>query len=339
MWLLDNKTTYAAERNWIRDKDGAHQWIVAVKGTFEFGPQGARALKLADEQMPPVLAPEYFGEPGRSSLRLDSDLLAAKPGTDVLIEGHAHAPRGRPSPRVDVRLRVGDIDKVLSVYGARRYTKGSSWGGGVTNSAPFESRPIQYEWAFGGADLVDPDARKHQHDSRNPIGKGFAIDRRRLDGQPAHCIEYPGADAAKVGPAGFGPVDSFWSPRLERAGTYDAAWERSRKPLLAQNYDERFAHCAPDDQQTARPLRGGEMVELTNLTPEGLLRFELPRVQLVFTTHLRGRREQHHGHLATVLLLPEERRLAMIWQTALPVKPGDTDYLDLTTIREKPFLT
>jgi hypothetical protein len=60
MWMLDNQTPYGAERNWIRDKNGAHLWIVAVKATFDIGPGGA--LKLADEQKPPLLAPEYFGE-------------------------------------------------------------------------------------------------------------------------------------------------------------------------------------------------------------------------------------------------------------------------------------
>jgi hypothetical protein len=70
-----------------------------------------------------------------------------------------------------------------------------------------------------------------------------------------------------------------------------------------------------------------------------LLRFELPRIYLTFTTHIRSRQEEHRAHLATVLLLPEEKRLAMVWQTALPVTQKDSDYLDSTTIQEKPFLT
>lgn len=74
MWALSNRTAYAAERNWTRDKDGLHWWLVAVKATFDIGPDGR--LRLADEQLPPVLIPEYFGGPGRSSLRYDSDLLA-----------------------------------------------------------------------------------------------------------------------------------------------------------------------------------------------------------------------------------------------------------------------
>jgi len=35
MWALKNRTPYAAERTWVRDRSGAHHWIVAVKATFD----------------------------------------------------------------------------------------------------------------------------------------------------------------------------------------------------------------------------------------------------------------------------------------------------------------
>jgi hypothetical protein len=50
MFMLDNKTPYAAGRNWTRDKRGMHVWIVAVKATFDVAPNGK--LTLADEQAP-----------------------------------------------------------------------------------------------------------------------------------------------------------------------------------------------------------------------------------------------------------------------------------------------
>ena len=65
MWALRNRTGYAAERNWTRDRDGVHWWVVAVRATFEIGAGGR--LAPAGEQPPPVLAPVHFGEPGRSS--------------------------------------------------------------------------------------------------------------------------------------------------------------------------------------------------------------------------------------------------------------------------------
>ena len=65
MWALTNETAYAADRNWIRDKQGVHHWLVAVKATFGIGPAGR--LKLADEQLPPLLAPEYRGDRRRAA--------------------------------------------------------------------------------------------------------------------------------------------------------------------------------------------------------------------------------------------------------------------------------
>jgi hypothetical protein len=338
MWAIDNRTPYAAERNWTRDKRGAHLWIVAVKATFSIRDTGT--LALADEQKPPVLAPEYHGEPGKSSLRLDSDLLSSKPCTDVIADAHAHAPRGRAAERVQVSMRVGELHKTLLVYGNRVYYKGGLAGGlTTTQPQPFESRPIRYEWAYGGMDVIDPDPRRHRIDARNPIGVGFAVDPARLQHKPAPAVEYPSGDIANVGPAGFGPIDAAWSPRRELAGTYDEAWEKHRKPLLADDYQELYGSCAPADQRAVQHLHGGERVELVNLTPGGNLRFDLPKIYLTFTTHFGRRSEEHRSRMTAVVVEPEKMNVSLVWQTALPVPSKHTEYLDETTIAEKPYLT
>ena len=66
MWSLDNRTAFAADRNWIRDKQGAHHWLVAVRATFDIDSGGR--LTLADEQLPPLLQPEYRGDPATSRM-------------------------------------------------------------------------------------------------------------------------------------------------------------------------------------------------------------------------------------------------------------------------------
>lgn len=335
MWALINETAYAADRNWIRDKQGVHHWLVAVKATFDIGPAGK--LTLADEQPPPLLAPEHRGDPAKTSLRLDADLLAMKPGTDVLLNACAHAPKGRPAPKVPVTLRVANLDKTLVVYGTRAYYRGP-FGLTTTNPLPFTTSPIRYELAYGGTDTSSEDPRKHRMDARNPIGKGLAVDPRRLENQQAHSIEYPNGNPEKVGPAGYGPLCSFWMPRLERAGTYDARWEKSKKPLLPDDYDDRFALSAPDDQRPAKPLHGGETVTLVNLTPEGALRFDLPKIFLAFRTYFGKRSEEHHASLTTVFIDTEASKLSLVWQSTLRVAPRDIDYLDDTVIHEKPYL-
>jgi hypothetical protein len=227
MWMLANKTPYTAERNWTRSKRGMHVYIVAVKATFDVALNGK--LTLADEQTPPALLPVYRGDPNTTSLRFDSDLLAVKAATDVLLDAFAHAPQGRPTTRVPVSLRVAEVQKTLVVHGTRVYHNGAASG-----TRSFVTQPIEYEQAFGGKDMTDPDPQKHRIDTRNPVGKGFAIHQKNLENQPAHTIEYPSGDPATIGPAGFGPLTSFWSPRIERGGTYDAAWDNNNQTAFAR---------------------------------------------------------------------------------------------------------
>lgn len=175
MWSVVNRTPYGAERNWIRDKTGAHIWLVAVRATFSVG--HAKPPTLADEQPPPILVPEHFGEPGQSSLRQDSDLLALRPATDIVLDAEAHAPGGQPAATVTTSLRVGDLRKTLRVHGERVYFLGPIGELATTSARPFTQRPIRYEAAYGGWDRSDPDPKHHRLEARNSVGRGFALRR------------------------------------------------------------------------------------------------------------------------------------------------------------------
>jgi len=333
MWDVQNRTPYAAARNWVRDKTGRHFWVVSTKATFDIKDGSPR---LADVQRSPALAPEYSGEPGASSLRCDSDLLLVKVGTDIIAEANAHAPGGRACESMEVALRCGPVDKRLRVKGKRIYF--SQLGDvAASDPSPFETMPITYEWAYGGVDFGDPDPLEHRIYALNPVGKGFAVKRERLENQLAPSIESAAGGEAR--PAGFGPIDASWSPRRELAGTFDDIWTRQKKPLLPDDYDPLFASCAPEDQRTSVPLRGAEPVELLGMTAPGVWRFTLPKIYLAYVTYFGRRSEEHRGHLATVLLCPERSQVELVWQTSIFVAPRDIDYLDCTTIIEKRYIT
>jgi hypothetical protein len=93
MWQLVNNTPFAAERAFVRDQNGAEVWLVAVKGTYDIKPDGTTAL--AEKQIEVCMAPEYFGVPGKSSLRYESDLVHTA-AYRCHLHGHAYAPNGRP---------------------------------------------------------------------------------------------------------------------------------------------------------------------------------------------------------------------------------------------------
>jgi hypothetical protein len=228
-------------------------------------------------------------------------------------------------------LQAGSVHKTLIVFGPRVYTKGA---GGLTTSdpLPFTTQPIHYEWAFGGSDFKNPDVREHRMDGRNPVGKGVTAEISELYDQPAHVIEYPDANAANARPAGFGPLASFWSPRRERAGTYDSRWVRTRKPLLPDDYDPWFAMSAPDDQWFSNALQGGELISLINMCPNGMLQFALPAISLSMQTMFNTRAVEHQAHLCCLIVNPTLRQFSMVWQSSLPVATCEIDYLDFTYI-------
>lgn len=326
MWAINNQTGFAAGRAFARDADGAEIWIVAVRATFSFDAQGRVAV--ADEQQEVCLVPTYFGAPGASSLRYDMDVVRTKPGTDVLVHAHAHAPNSKPAAHVDVGWTVGALTKQLRVFGDRAWERRIS-GLAPGEPIPFVSLPIRHERAWGGplpgSEGVDP---------FNPIGVG----RDAAPGKPVpNCelVDNPIRGPRHHGyPAGFGPIPHHWQPRVALAGTHDEAWKRERHPLVPKDFQDAYLRCAPADQQVDGFLSGGEEVTLRNLTEEGLVRFRLPHVSLGFTTRIDGGTVHHPRALHTVILEPEERRFILVWQTALPCH--DTLYtLEETTIFEK----
>ena len=316
MWAITNTTPLSADRAWVRDRDGSEVWLVAVKGTFLIRENGK--MKLAQKQEPVCLAPVYMGKPGASSLRYDFDLVHRKLGTDVLVHGHALAPQSRAATRVSVGFRVADITKELIVFGSR-FWRSSAIGMVMTDPEPFERIPVVWERAFGGS--ADP--QRQTWDPRNPVGTGYVEKRTHADGIRLPNVEHPSALIRswrdRPPPGGFGPIDRHWPPRAKYAGTYDEAWQNSRKPLVPEDFDDRYYQCAPPDQQTRGFLRGGEQMEIWNMTPGGRLSFQLPRIAVSFQTFFSdGSVEHHRGQLLTVVAEPFVPRVIMIWQSRLP---------------------
>ena len=335
MWQLDNRTPFAAERGWVRDRNGAEIWLVAVKATFDILPDGST---IPSKDQPPVLRiPEYHGEPGKSSIKYEADLVMTKRTTDIVVVGHAHAPGGRAVGELDVGFRVGPVQKTLRVFGDRR------WGLlGPTNPELFTKMPLVYERAYGGAD------RKSEHPERdwewrNPVGTGYAVKKAHLNDVMVPNIEYPndliGAWKDRPSPAGFGPIGSHWQPRASFAGTYDDKWMKTRQPLLPDDFDDRFFQCVPGDQQAPQFLHGGESVALLNLTPSGNLRFALPRLFLRFETRFYdGSRQVHEPpKLHTIIFEPDFPRVSVVWYTALRCH-FKVQKLERTIVTTKPIV-
>lgn len=322
MWQVDNRTPFAAERGWVRDRDGSEVWLVAVKATFDILEDGSTAP--AKEQPPVLRLPEHHGEPFKSSIRYEADLVLTKRCTDIIVVGHAWAPAGTTVTQLDCGFKVGALQKVVRVFGDRH------WGVlGASEPLPFQKMPLVYERAYGGVDGKS-DAPDKDWDWRNPVGTGYAVSGGNARGVALPNIEDPKQLVKswedRPAPAGFGAIASHWQPRVSFGGTYDDAWQKSRAPLLAADLDDRFFQCAPVDQQANGFLRGGEPAVLLNLSPHGRggrMQFNLPKLYLGFETRFNdGSRETHRNRaLHTVIVEPDHSarpRLSMVWHSALP---------------------
>jgi hypothetical protein len=332
VWEVRNETEYAADRAIVLDKSGERHWVVVVKGTFDILPDGT--TRRADEQMDPLVAPEYRGDPGASSLLYEQDFTLAKPRTDVVLNATAHAVGGRPAPELTVGIKTPAGTKSLVVRGDRTFGTME-----VSVTTPFVTMPIVYERTYGGHDRQDADPSRHRLDPRNPIGTGFSTRQAHRVGKPVPNIGLVGAARADV-PAGYGALCSYWEPRVRHQGTYDAAWVEQQKPLLPKDWDPQVLQYAPVDQQFAPHLRGGEIFGLHKLTPSGSLQFALPKHYFGFTTEFEGPRkgyEEHRAKIHSVIIEPDHPRVIVVWHTILSCHHKIDDIVE-TLVHEKQYV-
>lgn len=119
----------------------------------------------------------------------------------------------------------------------------------------------------------------------------------------------PRVMATGDGVPGFGPVARHWPARARLGGTYDAAWQRSRAPLLPADLDPVYWQAAPADQRLARPLPEEATLEVTGLAVAGPgpgdaapARFPLPWFTLRTSTLIAGAWHRAEASLQSIHL-------------------------------------
>lgn len=331
MWQIENRTPYKAERGWIRDKNGAEVWVVAVKATYTIGPDGK--LSLSDEQSPVYTGP--VPRPDSKSLLYETDLGPPKRATDVILNGHAYVQSPRPAKQLHVGFKVGPIVRTALIFGDRQWQKGLL-GYSPGEPEPFLHMPLLYERALGGG------TEQAREAGINPAGCGLMPDQTGRMPMPniEHLEKRLTAPHVPQPVIGFGAVPCQWPWRSRYGGTYDAAWEETRRPLLPEDFDERYWQIAPPEQQAPGHLKGGEAITLVNLTPpgfapEGQLHFTLPTLTLRFETRFYDNSvECSSAVLHTVILEPDHPRISIVHHMALPCHPK-VNLLERTVISEK----
>lgn len=308
-----NRTPYIVERAVLADKTGAETLILAVKATYDLS---AGEISLSEEQEPIVLADEYRGEPGKSSLLRAAEMLLSKSATDVLLTGHAIAPRKGIS-RMAVAVRVGPLIQQCIVSGNRPTFKQ------LSRPEPFDRIALTWENAFGGVDQSPSKEADWDYQAENPVGKGFLARKtcRKIDEIPLPNIEHPKhplrAPGDRPPPVGFGPIAPAWMPRLNYAGTYDDEWLHNRAPLLPEDFDHQFFQTAPRPLVAKGYLKGNEECLLQGVTPEGILRFRLASMPPVLHVRLVKGGVQSRPNLETIHIDSDRGKIYLLWKSAI----------------------
>lgn len=325
----ENRTPFIFEPLFLTDEVLRPLFVPVVKATFDLKPRGAPVL--AEEQAPLMVAGERWDGAETSSLRLEPESAFTKVGTDVVLLGHAHAPKVGTRELL-AELHVGPIHKQVRVVGDRTWFK-SLGGIGITQPLAFERIPLRYERSFGGWDKSAQDAAKHTFEPRNPLGTGFRAKGSRFEeGLRLPNLESPTEVLKMWGqcptPMGFGFIEPHWQPRASYAGTYDDAWRKSRSPLLPKDFDRRFLNGAPKDQLVTEYLRGGESVLLAHVAPGGVMGFKLPALSppRVLAPRARGLDDADlELKLDTVVIDTDAMKLFLVWRGTFTLQREPTE--------------
>lgn len=251
-----------------------------------------------------------------------------------------------------------DVDKTLAVTGPRAFVRGD---GGWRLSDPDPARAVPMRWteAWGGRSRVIDGAGDTLLDSvcfTNPLGCGWVdarhdaalrragaerVDRlrgpqiealdaavRELEVAPETEAVTDAAGVARVAatyrgrPAGLSWVGRAWTPRIQRAGTFDDRWLRERHPFLPEDFSFRHWNGAPEDQQIDVPVAGAD-IELWNLTAPGIgvdgyVGFALPPHRAFAMAYVGGAPIPVPGRLDTVVVDAEAMMVACVWRALVP---------------------
>lgn len=326
---LVNHTGFAFEAQLLTDEEGVPQFVTCVQAVYTLGPGGA--LQLIEPQPPVLLGGKWRGDPATTSLVSEPQIAFIKPATDVVLIGHA-LPTSADRTEGLVGLRVGPLQKTVKVFGDRRVVRRLGLAM-IGRPAPFERLPLVYERAFGGWDRSDADPGQHRREARNPVGVGLRAHLKPEEEAWLPNFEDPQHLMASVDdtppPAGFGFIGPDWQPRLGLAGTYDALWVKTRRPLLPRDFDRRFFNAASPGLVAPGYLRGDEVAVVIGMAPEGRVDFRLPGGPApACRIGLRGRRWQAlQTVLDTVTIDLDARRVTLMWRAHLAVRNGPHDVL------------
>jgi hypothetical protein len=289
---------------------GTYLLTVICKATLELRPN---VCVLAPEQEPPFDVDSHWNDDPNRSVVVPSDRAPFKPRADVVLVGHAYAPRQQAARSITTRLVVGEIDKSIEVWCNRSARKQP--GGQIAEGPRLTQMPLTWERAAGGPE------------SDNPVGLRFDAEPDQYGMVTIPNLQPPGAQVDQWGktfaPIGYGPMAPQWPSRARRLHPHTMTfpvhgWED--RPLPAR-FDYNYFNVAPPDQQIEK-LRPDERILLENLHPayERLVT-ALPGIQpRAIADRATGEREEIALVADTLWIDTNEGICTVVWRGRLALR-------------------
>jgi hypothetical protein len=310
-----------------RDWSSSLYEVFVMSANFDIGTNAD--VYLASAQSGPRRKIEYYGEPGRSSVRTETDLVPhKKSGEFYLVDAVAVPPEGVPREEWTTSVSLGSLHHEVSVCGPRNWHRNGrhSWKLGPRNSTTHVD--LRYEMAFGGSFEVNGSKQSHR---MNPVGRGFAALCKdvELDVCNAHQIDAVTTqsalpvDYAVLKPAGFTPVDRGWSPRAELLGTVNEDWIQNRWPLVPKDFEHSYFACSPEAMRLPEGafFAGNEQFRLCGIQTNGWKSFLLPDSEKYVIVVFPREREPfaRRLNLDTVVINTGKSTVDLTWRTSIPL--------------------
>jgi uncharacterized protein YjbI with pentapeptide repeats len=309
-----------------------HSLTLIAKVKLALSPGSVARVLEDDASFPCGDVPYEDDMLGLGAPRYASDFVFEKPGADVMLVGHFHAPAQKPVRAGTVALSLDASTTTLSVIG-RRCFRGSGPLPTAAAAEPFTRLALRWENAYGGPG--------HEH---NPVGTGH-VDRSQLGSAPTPSprnfalalprIELPELLFTQLDqplePACFAPRSASWAVRRALFGTCDQRWFDARWPWFPEDFDTRYFMSAPPRLQQHTWLRGDETLRFTNMHPQ-IAEYEtvLPNLRalcVVARTDSSGpsgmRHEQVALQLDTLWIDMDAEHAQLVWRGSVACQDAD----------------
>lgn len=320
--------------------------LLTAKATFRLDARGRTELETQEPF--PILGKDESTPLGD----LPSDMQPrANEMLEVILLGHAYAPRQQPVAYLTAALSVGDTRREIAVFGDRAWVPTSGGRQAISRASTFVKMPLTYERAFGGTVTIklDRESLFDLSDSCNRRGLGvdaasmardLGVALRAPKGFPSLPPDYvrhlPNLENAKAliarpedapEPTCWAtvPVDvPVWSARKARE-VAEAPKGSPQPAAFPQQMPQVVSYRAHPDWVIPIP-KIAPKIRLENLRESSrLLEFSLPEISVVADYTIQGRTGSRPMLPQLLVLLPDQGRFYILYR--LPFRfafePGD----------------